>query len=81
MGAGQGIATRALRAILAHGFSKTSQDHVIADCFTDNPASMRVLEKVGFEKYGEDVGTSAARLEPAPLFLYRLTRTKFESLS
>jgi RimJ/RimL family protein N-acetyltransferase len=78
---GQGIATRASRALLRHMFDQTELDQIRADSFTDNPASIAVLGKLGFEKTGDDVGGSAARLEPAPLFVYRLTRTKFESLS
>jgi RimJ/RimL family protein N-acetyltransferase len=78
---GQGIVSEAIPAILAYTFKNYVLDAVTASCFTDNPASMRVLDKMGFEKYSEELGSSAARLEPAPLFLYRLTRTKFESLS
>ncbi|MDT8855119.1 hypothetical protein RNZ50_08835 [Paracoccaceae bacterium Fryx2] len=43
-----------------------------ADVFTDKPGSMRVLEEPGFARAGLDTGTSAARLEPAPIVLYRL---------
>jgi RimJ/RimL family protein N-acetyltransferase len=78
---GQGIATTAATALLAHVFANTDLDYVNSDSFTDNPASMATLARLGFEKVGNDVGKSAARLEPAPLFVYRLTRTKFESLS
>ena len=78
---GQGIATRAARALLAHMFAKMDIDYIRADSFTDNPASIAVLAKLGFEKTGDDVGGSAARLEPSALFVYRLSRTKFESLS
>ena len=77
---GQGIVSEAVPAILAYTFENYTLDAVTASCFADNPASMRVLDKMGFENCGEELGSCAARLEPAPLFLYRLTRTKFESL-
>jgi len=38
----------------------------------DNPASHRVLEKLGFDKTGEKMHKASGRLEKAPLFLYRL---------
>ena len=78
---GQGIASEAMVAILDYTFATYPIDAISASCFVDNHASLHVLGKMGFEKYGEELGLSAARLEPAQLFLYRLTRTKFESLS
>lgn len=78
---GQGVASEAMPAILDYTFDNYTIDAITASCFVNNHASIRLLEKNGFEKYGEELGTSAARLEPAPMFLYRLTRTKFESLS
>ncbi len=54
-------------------------DVVHADAFIDNPASARVLEKLGFEYMGQGMGSSAARLEDCAISLYRLTRNRFES--
>lgn len=78
---GRGFATESARALLGFAFARYGLDAVQADSFTDNPASMRVLGNLGFEKTGQGTGTSLARLEPAPVNLYRLTRTKFESAS
>jgi len=50
-----------------------------ADHFEDNPVSGRVLRKQGLEKIGEGTGKSAARLEPAPIVLYRLTKQQFKA--
>ena len=50
-----------------------------ADHFADNPVSGRVLHEQGFEKIGEGTGKSAARLEPAPNVLYRLTKQQFKA--
>jgi len=43
----------------------------------DNPASQKVLEKLGFEKSGEKMHKASGRLEEAPLFLYRLRSANF----
>ena len=77
--AGQGYVSEAARAVLAHAFTALGVREVAADHFTDNPASGRILRKLGFIETGEAMGESAARLEPARLTLYRLTRTDFEA--
>ncbi|SMX35244.1 GNAT family N-acetyltransferase [Actibacterium lipolyticum] len=76
---GQGYATEAMQAFLGAVFKRFAPECVIADHFDDNPASGRVLRKLGFEKTGEDVAGSAARLEPAPVSLYRVNRSQFEA--
>lgn len=78
---GKGYATEAQRALLGWAFEQFDLSQTTADHFHDNPASGRVLEKLGFEKTGEGVGKSKARLEPETVIEYRLTRTRFESLS
>lgn len=45
---GEGIATRAVRAIVAWGFTNFDLSRIQARVFESNPASGRVLEKVGF---------------------------------
>jgi RimJ/RimL family protein N-acetyltransferase len=49
---GKGIATASSRALLAYAFSKTEFVRLEAPVFAWNPASMRVLEKVGFVREG-----------------------------
>ncbi len=71
---GQGYATEALDAFLSDMMPRLGLDELFADVFTDNPGSARLLEKLGFERTGQDMGDSRARLEPAPVFLYRLAR-------
>jgi RimJ/RimL family protein N-acetyltransferase len=78
--AGTGLATEAMQGLLAFAYARFVLDEVTADHFTDNPASGRVLQKLGFENIGMGMGTSAARLEPAPVVHYRLTKARFESL-
>lgn len=49
---GAGIATATLREAIGLYFSRTSVIRLYATVFENNPASMRVLEKVGFQKVG-----------------------------
>ncbi len=46
---GRGYATEAASALVGLGFSALSLDEVEALVFGENPASVRVLEKIGFE--------------------------------
>jgi ribosomal-protein-alanine N-acetyltransferase len=49
---GQGIMTEALRAVVAFGFAQMKLHRVEADAEARNRASLRVLEKVGFQREG-----------------------------
>lgn len=69
---GQGFATEAMTGFLADMLPRMDLDGIVADCFIENAASHRVLAKLGFEKTGEGMGRSRARLEPAPTIAYRL---------
>lgn len=71
---GRGMMTEIMGEFLGACFSDFDLSEVDADHFQDNPASGRVLRKLGFKAIGEGVGCSAARLEPAPVSLYRLRR-------
>jgi RimJ/RimL family protein N-acetyltransferase len=77
--AGRGYATEAMQAMLADSFGRFNIHAVIADHFTDNPASGRVLQKLGFEKSGDGIGRSAARVEPAPIVHYRLIQPNLKA--
>lgn len=48
---GRGIATEAVRVVTEHAFT-LDIDRVHAQVYAYNPASMRVLEKAGFEREG-----------------------------
>ena len=60
---GQGLATEAGRAVLAHGFDILRLDRIIGLVDTDNVASVRVLEKLGlaFDEMIEYRGARAAK--------------------
>jgi RimJ/RimL family protein N-acetyltransferase len=72
--AGQGYATEAMQALLADAIPRFVLTEIDADHFADNPASGRVLLKLGFAKTGTGMGTSGARDGPAPMVTYRWTQ-------
>ncbi len=74
---GRGLATEALCGFLDWAFEQFALPELTGGAMADNPASQRVLEKLGFEFARHDTCTSMARLEPAPQLLYRLTRQRF----
>lgn len=49
---GQGLATEAARAVLAYGFQELNLNRIQATHFSDNPASGRVMEKIGMAYEG-----------------------------
>jgi len=70
---GKGYATEAGRMILEAAQEHLGVKRIKASVYTDNPASLRVLEKLGFEKFGPiQPHFSMARLEKAPSISLRL---------
>ena len=69
---GQGYATVALWCFLKTFGPRFDLSEIGANHFEDNPASGAVLRKLGFKKSGSGMAKSQARLEPAPVTLYRL---------
>jgi RimJ/RimL family protein N-acetyltransferase len=47
---GQGIAAEAARAVVGYAFDELKLHRVFADCDPRNPASARVMEKVGMRR-------------------------------
>ena len=68
----KGVATEAARALLAWGEAKFGVTQFVAGHFQDNPASGRVLEKLGFERVGEKQLYSLARGGKDPAWRYAL---------
>ena len=58
---GRGFATEGARAVLAHAVGNASYSAFSSSHFDDNPASRRVLEKLGFEPAGAGRIWRAAR--------------------
>lgn len=49
---GRGIATTAVRSLAQRALDETDLYRLFANVFSSNPASMRVLEKAGFQREG-----------------------------
>ena len=52
---GQGICTEALKLVIDHCFNVKGFTVLWGDCFPENPASGRVMEKCGFVDTGKEV--------------------------
>jgi len=66
---GHGYATEAAGAVVDAYFAGTDDQQVLSGAFTDNPASLRVLEKLGF------VATGVSRVRCIPRAARSITRT------
>ncbi|MEO1138072.1 MAG: GNAT family N-acetyltransferase [Pseudomonadota bacterium] len=73
---GKGFATEMGRAAVAHAFDRFDWPKLSACVFSDNPASGRVLEKLGFQVVGPCEGPSAARGGVFPIINYVLPRPR-----
>lgn len=71
---GRGFATEAARALISHGFRVGRFDEITCGHFHDNPASRRVIEKLGFELVGPCHCWCEARRVDTPAIRYRLAR-------
>ena len=76
---GKGYVTEAAEAFLNEVHAIHKFDTIAAGAMFDNIASQRVLEKLGFVRNGEKMHKTAGRVEEAPLFLYRLDKSKFRT--
>ncbi|HEX4295241.1 MAG TPA: GNAT family N-acetyltransferase [Rhizomicrobium sp.] len=74
---GQGYATEAAAEVLAFAFRNLRADTVEAGWFQDNPASGRVLEKIGFRPDGTGRRDCAARGESVLCNLVIMSRAEF----
>jgi RimJ/RimL family protein N-acetyltransferase len=74
---GKGIVTRALSAFLDH----IKERPLYARAAKDNVGSLRVLEKCGFTRIGQDKGFSNARGEEVEEYILRLDYLNFAQIS
>jgi len=72
---GKGYVSELTQAFCAHAFDRLEIDAMIAGHFDDNPASARVLEKLGFHYLGRRDYPSMARGKVTKGHLLELTRT------
>ena len=71
---GKGIMTRAVGQMVAHGFATLPVHRIFARPFSNNPASMRVLEKSGFVLEARLNGTILKRGEVLDELIYGIRR-------
>jgi RimJ/RimL family protein N-acetyltransferase len=76
---GHGYMTEAVRAIVRHLFVSMDADAIYSGAFTENVASLRVQEKVGFVRDGETTLFSRPRGGEFPHVNTVLTRTRFQA--
>src|SRR5262245_1588553 len=77
---GRGYMTEALAGIVGHVFATRPDDAIYCGAFTHNVASLRVQEKVGFERDGETMLHSTPRGGDFPHINTMLTRARFSKV-
>jgi len=77
---GRGYMTEAARVFITHLFASGAGDSIRSGAFSDNAASLRVQEKLGFVRDGETLLASRPRGGEFPHVNTVLTRSRFESL-
>lgn len=76
---GKGYVAEAGQAVIRYGFESDGLSRFSSSHFIDNPASGRVLAKLGFEACGRGRIWSAAREEEVIAVLLELSRERAES--
>ena len=78
---GWGYATEAAKAVIGHIFARETYAYITAGHFKDNPASAKVIAKLGFEPAGAIRRQCAARGFRTRCFIYRLDRERAAAFS
>jgi RimJ/RimL family protein N-acetyltransferase len=78
---GKGIATEAGHAILAFAFAALGAERIRSGVFIDNPASLRVQEKLGFTRTGTSRVHCLARGHDVDHIDTLITRDEFREVS
>ena len=76
---GMGFATEAARAVARFAFAELALEALVAGWFFDNPASGRVLDKLGFVASGEEQRDCKSRGGKVRCYMVRLSRDAFEA--
>ncbi|GAA0780294.1 N-acetyltransferase [Roseibium denhamense] len=74
---GMGYMHEALPAAINWVFENTSHDLIAAEAMTENPASLKVMDRIGFRTVGEVGCASAAREATLPAIRKELQRADF----
>ena len=75
---GRGFMSEAARAFIAHVFATTGEDTIYSGAVSENAASLRVQDKLGFVRAGEAMLYIPARRKELPSTNTVLTRARFE---
>jgi len=74
---GRGFMTEAARAVVAHAFATRGVRAISSSVFADNPASMRMQQKLGFVTTGARRTWSRSRQAQVAAWTTRLTASAF----
>lgn len=78
---GRGYMSEAAREFIAHLFATVPDDTIYSGAFTDNAASLRIQEKLGFARDGEMMCFSNPHRKEMPHIGTSLTRARFAVLA
>jgi len=78
---GRGFMSEAARAFIAHVFEVTGVDTIYSGAVSENAASLRIQEKLGFVRDGEAMLYIPARRKELPSTHTVLTRARFVALN
>ena len=76
---GRGFATESAGGLVAFGFDALGFEKITASVFPEDPASARVLEKLGFVRTGHAMHDAPARGARQEVDTYELSRVDFEA--
>jgi len=75
---GKGYATEAAKKMLEVGFNEYGLERIAASAFADNPASLKVLEKVGFRYEGTSRKDAIKWGEARDVAFYGILKEEYE---
>jgi RimJ/RimL family protein N-acetyltransferase len=75
---GKGLMTEAARAMVELAFTASGLDALSSCYFNENPASGKVLARVGFEDTGSCMHYSVARGQDVPVTLMMISKTHWQ---
>lgn len=76
---GQGFGTEAARAMVDYSFQNRDIERIEAGCFQDNPASICILNKLGFVVVAETPALCRALGEKRAAWSLELSRSRWEA--
>ncbi len=78
---GRGYATEAARAMVDHAFGPLDLARVVAHCLVRNPASWRVMEKLGMQREGHLRQHVVKWDVPEDIWIYGILRAEWKSIT